>query len=512
MQLGAPIEHHAQQSPQALALHFDGEDVTYAEFWRRVLQAQAALQQRGIAAGDRVAWLGQNSPAMLVLLFALARLDAILVPLNYRLAEPELTAILQDAGARLLVLNAAGLANAPGPQPGLSCMPATALAAPVQIATRSGAGLDDAPVLLVYTSGTTGKAKGALYRQSALLANCRIAAVAQEMHRTDRVLTVLPLFHVGGLCIQTLPALHLGAQVHLQRSFDAGAWLCAVQSRRPTLSLMVPATLRAVLDHASFAATDLSSLRLLMTGSSVVPLALIEPLHARGIPVGQVYGATETGPVSIYLGRAQAMAHPGSAGQAAPGVEVRLLGTGAQPVAVGEVGEICIRGPNTMLGYWEDPDNPAFRDGWFHSGDLAQQDADGYYWVVGRAKDMLISGGENIYPAEIENLLSGHPDVIEVAVLGVADATWGEVVVAAVVRRQGSGLDEASVRRLLAGRVASFKIPQRVAFFDSLPKTALGKVQKALLRLQMDAQGPGGQQESAFARAQREPKGGGRAM
>ncbi|MCY7306319.1 MAG: AMP-binding protein, partial [Rhodoferax sp.] len=340
MQLGARIEHHAQQSPQALALHFEGDDVTYAEFWRRVLQAQAALQQRGIATGDRVAWLGQNDPAMLVLLFALARLDAILVPLNYRLAEPELAAILQDAGARLLVLNAAGLANAPGPPPGLSCMPATELAAPVQIATRSGAGLNDAPVLLVYTSGTTGKAKGALYRQSALLANCRIAAHAQEMHRTDRVLTVLPLFHVGGLCIQTLPALHLGAQVHLQRSFEAGAWLCAVHSRRPTLSLMVPATLRAVLDHSSFAATDFSSLRLLMTGSSVVPLALIEQLHARGVPVGQVYGATETGPVSICLVRAQAMLRPGSAGQAARDVEVRLLGTSGQPIAVSEVGEV----------------------------------------------------------------------------------------------------------------------------------------------------------------------------
>ncbi len=343
-------------------------------------------------------------------------------------------------------------------------------------------GDDDAPVLLAYTSGTTGQPKGALHTQCGLLWNCINATHAQDLGCTDHVLTVLPLFHVGGLCIQTLPALHAGACVTLHSRFQAGAWLADVARRRPSLSLMVPAALRAVLDHPDFEATDLSSLKLLVAGSSVVPVALIAAFHARGVPVGQVYGATETGPVSIYLRRAQALRYPGCAGGAGLHVEVRLVDSQGREVEAGTVGEIWIRAPNLMRNYWNDPANPAFRDGWFHSGDLARVDENGLYWVVGRSKDMIISGGENIYPAEIENLLAGSPEIAEAVVVGQGDATWGEVAVAVVVRRPDSTLDEAGVMRLLDGRIARYKLPRRVLFRDDLPRTALGKVQKAELR------------------------------
>lgn len=484
MNLSRIVERHAQFAPQQVALHCAGDDVTYPQLWQRVQRGTAALLAAGVLPGDRVAWLGLNDPAMLVLLMALSRIGAILVPLNYRLAPAEHRAILAHAQAGLLVTDdshrdaADRLAHAGGQR----LLAARALDAAQATSADGLQGHDGMPVLLVYTSGTTGQPKGALHTQSGLLWNCINALHANDLTPTDKVLTVLPLFHVGGLCIQTLPALFAGASVTLHARFDPGAWLADVARRRPTLSVMVPATLRAVLEHPRWAATDLSSLRLVVAGSSVVPRALIDGFHARGVAVGQVYGATETGPVSIYLRRDDAFAHPGSAGRAGLHVEVQLRDAAGRQVAADGVGEICIRAPNTMLHYWNDPDNPAFRDGWFHSGDLARTDGDGFYQVVGRSRDMIISGGENIYPAEIENILESCPAIAESAVVGKGDATWGEVAVAIVVRKPGAVLDEAAVLALFDGQLARYKHPRRIVFRDDLPRTALGKVQKPLLR------------------------------
>jgi fatty-acyl-CoA synthase len=215
---------------------------------------------------------------------------------------------------------------------------------------------------------------------------------------------------------------------------------------------------------------------------------MIAAFHARGVPVGQVYGATETGPVSIYLRREEAMQRAGSAGRAGLHIEIRLMDELGRPVRTGEVGEVWVRGPNLLCGYWKDPDNPAFADGWFHTGDLARCDEAGFYEIVGRSKDMIISGGENVYPAEIENLLADCPTVLESAVVGEPDARWGEVVVAVVVRKPGADLDAAQVLQLFDGRLARFKHPKRVVFCDALPKTALGKVRKAGLLASLAAQ------------------------
>ncbi len=490
MHLAGIIERHARLSPTKLALHFEGQDIAYLQLWESSCHAADVLHANGVRVGDRVAWLGLNDPAMLVLLFALARLGAILLPLNYRLAAAEQVAILADAQASLLVTDAG---HAPTASALTACLggrllracelnSAAVAATVVPFSAAAAHDLQALPVLLVYTSGTSGRPKGALHSQAALVWNCIIASHAQEMQASDHVLTALPLFHVGGLCIQTLPALHAGACVTLHARFEPGRWLADVQARRPTLSVMVPATLRAVLEHPDSASTDIRSLRMLVAGSSVVPLSLIDAFHRRGLPVGQVYGATETGPVSICLQRADAMRVPGSAGRAALHVQVRLVDEAGGDVAQGEVGEIWINAPNLMLGYWQDPDHPSFVDSWFRSGDLAHQDGDGFFWVVGRLRDMIISGGENIYPAEIENLLLASPDIAEVAVVGQSDARWGEVVVAIVVRRPDSPLDEAAVLALLEGRLARYKLPRRVLFRTDLPKTALGKVQKAQLQ------------------------------
>ncbi len=493
--LASIVERQALQGGRRIALHFEGRNFSYGEIWQSILATQAKLVAWGVQPGDRVAYLGLNHPSMLVLLFALARLGGILVPLNYRLAEPELADILSHAGAALVLSDeahqtAAGRLAAGGAAKSLAITSLVSLGCTETETAPLASGADTAveqtaiasdassPVLLVYTSGTTGRPKGALHTQAGLLANCAISRAVHGFTSTDHVLTVLPMFHVGGLCIQTLPALHAGAKVTLHARFDAGSWLEDVTRLRPTTALMVPATMRAVLDHPDFATADLSSLRQLVAGSSQVPVSLIAAFHARHVPVGQIYGATETGPVSICLSGDAAMLQVGSTGKPARRVDVRLVDDAGQGVAAGEVGEIWIRAPNVMQGYWRDPGNPAFQGGWFHTGDLARCDANGFYWVVGRSKDIIISGGENIYPAEIENLLVDCPQVQEAAAVGLPHARWGEVVVAVVVPRPGARLDEAMVLQWLDGKLARFKLPRQVIFTESLPKTALGKVQK----------------------------------
>ena len=294
------------------------------------------------------------------------------------------------------------------------------------------------------------------------------------LQAADHVLTALPMFHVGGLNIQTLPALLAGATVTLHKRFDPGAWLADVARRRPTLSLLVPATMAAVISHPDWAKTDLSSLRLLNTGSMVVPETLIQAFHSRGIPVGQIYGATETAPIATALKAEDAMRKAGSAGKAVPHCEVKLV-----------EGEIWARGPAVMRGYWNAGEASGLTDeGWFRSGDLGRMDEEGFLWVVGRSKDVIISGGENIHPAELENVLADCPAIAEAAVVGVPDAKWGEVACACLVVR--ASLDEAAVLKLFENRLARYKHPRRVVYLDALPKNAMGKVQKAELRKLVD--------------------------
>ncbi len=483
MNLSRIIERHAAFTPHKAALHFEGADTSYAALWQRIEGATTVLLAQGVKPGDRVAYLGLNDPALFDLLFALARIGAILLPLNFRLAPAEHEAILQHAGASLLVADAAYAAAAAQLSDAIGCKPLSTKALGDAAADSTGplAGTDESPVLLVYTSGTTGKPKGALHTQANLLWNCVISTHAHDFSPADHVLTVLPLFHVGGLCIQTLPALHAGATVTLHARFDPGAWLRDVAARRPTMSLMVPATLRAALAHPDWAPTDFASLKLLNAGSSVIPASQIAAVHAKGVPLCQVYGSTETGPVSIYLRAEDAMAHPGSAGKVGLHVEAKLANPEGVEVPRGQVGEILIRGLNVMHGYWNDADNPSFQDGWFASGDLAYQDDAGFFHVVGRSKDMIISGGENVYPAELENVLADCSDILEAAVVGLEDARWGEAAVAVVVRMPGAQIDAASVMQLFDGRLARFKHPRRIVFVDALPKTALGKVRKTEL-------------------------------
>ena len=471
----------ALRRPEALALQCGEQALSYRDLLALADKQAAGWQADGLGQGSFIGWLGHNSTAMVAALLACAKLGAVWVPLNWRLAAPELAAIAAHAGLatlrhtpELAALAAQVLALLPGglPATAASAAPSASAAAPAQAGD----------LMLVYTSGSTGDAKGVMHSQAGMCANIDMALAVQGLTAVDRVLAVLPLFHVGGLCIQLLPALAVGAAVKLHARFDPGAWLQDLTDWWPSTSLLVPAAMQAILAHPHWPEADVSSLRFLNCGSQVVPLALIEAFHACGVPVAQVYGSTETGPVSIALRPADAMAHAGTVGQAAPGVRWRLVDAAGTVVSMSEVGEIQLQAPNLMRGYHRQPAGSGFVDGWFATGDLARANADGWITVVGRRSDLIISGGENLYPAEIENLVVGWPGVAEAVVLGWPDARWGEVPVLVLTARPGETVDLAALRDHLALRLARFKQPRQILLADSLPRTALGKVQKAALR------------------------------
>ncbi len=480
------IVTHAGFDPEKPAIRFGADVLSYAALAERVERMSAVLAgDLGIARGDRIAWLGTNHPDMIALVFAAARIGAIVVPLNWRLAAPEHAFILQNAGANALI----------GERPFLDALDGASMPAGLRIVPLEGAGetlaslieaagspppavgTPEDPLLIVYTSGTTGRPKGAVLTQSAIACNAVNAIHMHDMSAADTVLTVLPMFHVGGLNIQTTPALHLGATVILHDRFEPGAFLRAVREERPTLTVLVPATMAAAIAHPDWQATDLSPLRAVATGSMAVPMEMIQAFHARGVPVIQIYGSSETAPIAIYQRADRAFATAGSMGRPGLHTEVRLVDATGSDVGPGVPGEVLVRGGHVATGYWNDPAETAraFEDGWFRSGDVAEMDANGDYWFRDRIKNVIISGGENNYPAEAERLLREMPGVAECCVVGRPDARWGAVPVAVIVRGdEDIGRDE--VLAHFQGRLARFKQPRDVVFVDELPKSALGKV------------------------------------
>jgi fatty-acyl-CoA synthase len=499
------IERNAAFAPEKPALNFEGKTLSYGALVERIEQtAQALKSELGVGYGDRVAILSLNRPDYLVLLYACARLGAMLVPLNWRLAVAEQFFILSDAGAKVLVLEQAFAAVLPElekKQPetnvvGFDFTPPRGAA----FDTLLGRGRGDSrnphidlssPLLIVYTSGTTGRPKGAVLRQEALFWN---GVMSQHMHgltSKDHVLTVLPFFHVGGLNIQTTPALHNGATVTIHSRFTPDAALASFARDRPTLTVLVPAIIQAVTEHPSWPTIDLSSLKAISTGSTIVPQPLIDRFVARGVPVLQVYGSTETCPVAIYTRLGGDLSREGSTGLPGLCCEAAIIDDHGNELPPNVTGEIAVRGPNIFFEYWGDEaaTREALHDGWYRSGDIGRRDADGYFWVHDRKKNLIISGGENIYPAEVERVLLEHPDVTECGVIGRPDPRWDEVPIAYVIRRKGRSVDADGLKAHVQLQLARFKVPREFVFVEDLPRTALGKVQHFMLK-QIDAKTP----------------------
>ena len=485
--LGSWPARRARKTPQHTALIHGDDRTSYAELHRRTTRLAHVLRAAGIGRGDRVAYLGPNHPSYLETLFAAGLLGAVFVPLNIRLSGPELDYQLHDSGAKALVRSAVVPEPAQTPvriQLGAEYEELIA-EAPTDEQIDEPVGLDDLCIIM-YTSGTTGRPKGAMLTHGNLTWNAVNVLVDHDLRADEVALVSAPLFHTAGLNMLTLPVLLKGGSCVLVESFEPGGTLELVERHRVSFMFGVPTMFEQVARHPNWPDADLSSLRLLTCGGSPVPTPLITAYQERGLTFCQGYGMTEASPGVLFLDAEHALAKAGSAGVQHFFSDVRVVGPGSdlEPVAPGETGEVLVRGPHVMAGYWGLPEETraAFTDGWFRSGDAARVDQDGYVTIVDRIKDMIISGGENIYPAEVEDALLGHPGIAECAVVGVPDATWGEVGRAVVVARPGVVLDPGEVLSSLVGRLARYKIPKTLVVVDSLPRTASGKLLKSVLR------------------------------
>ena len=491
-----------KQQPDAIAITFAGQDRTWAELAQRVRRAAAALRAAGLAPGDRIAVLDLNHPSCLELTLACAQIGTANAVVNFRLAPPEIAYVINDAKARLLFV---------GPEFAGAADKLRAHLPLVERVIRVGAADDEYEAWLaahepdarvhrsapgdcfvqLYTSGTTGFPKGAMLTHRSMLAHSRNAAAGQDFSPASRVQVAMPLFHVGGTSY-SLIAISLGARIFLMRMPDPAAALAMLEAERITHTFYVPA-LMAVMNQVPGAADrDYSALKALSYGASPMPLPVMRAsLNLFPNVMQQVYGMTEQSGMVSLLPPADhvdpAVAHRlVSAGKAIPGVEIEIreVGTG-EPVATGERGEVWVRSDQLMAGYWGKPDATAATitaDGWLRSGDGGYLDADGYLYITDRIKDMIISGGENIYPAEIERVMAEHPSVQDVAVIGVPDERWGEVPKAVVVAVPGATIDAEALLACCRERLAAFKCPKTIDVVAELPRNPTGKILKKELR------------------------------
>ena len=487
--IGRWARDRGRGTPDRVAIRFRGEATTYAELDERSGRLAAALRDAGVGRGDRVASLTGNAPEHVELLFACARVGAALLPLNHRLAPAELAYQVDDAtptlafvaDERTVLWKQTLEASEHHPDShGLRRADLDALTAVVDGAHDADVA-DDDPLLLVYTSGTTGRPKGAVLTH----ANCFWTNLALDrtcdLTSEDVVLQVLPQFHVGGWNVQPLLAWWKGATVVLEPDFDPARALDRLEQDGVTTMMGVPATYLFMADEPDFADRDLTSLRLAVVGGAPMPAAVLRTWTERGVALVQGYGLTEAAPNVLCVPAEHAGDRLGWAGRPYPHVDVALRDPESGTFLDGAgTGELCVRGPNVFAGYWRNPaaTEEAVVDGWLRTGDVADRDTDGWYRIRDRVKDMFISGGENVYPAEVEAVLHEHPEVLEAAVTGVPHERWGEVGVAWVVRRREGGVSAEELLALCGERLARYKVPRDVRFVDALPRSAMNKVLK----------------------------------
>jgi fatty-acyl-CoA synthase len=491
------IARHAERTPSKLAAIDLGAErkFSYKSFDERIGRLAAYLRQSlGVARGDRVAVLAHNSTNTLEVQFACGRLAAIFLPLNNRLTLEELEFILGDAGPKVLVCDfefediaanlGASFTNLAILKTGSGHSYEAAIEARLEPLSHEPVTHDDVATIM-YTSGTTGRPKGAMITYGMNVWNAVNISPIAGIDPNTVALTTLPLFHTGGLNCYTNPVLHAGGTVVIMKIFDPSRSLNLLTSREYGLNLYfgVPSSYLFMSQCPEFADANFAGLTGGVGGASM-PVALLEQYQSRGLDILQGYGMTETGPFVFCLGREDAALKIGSCGQSVMHTEVKVVDQNGDTVDRETAGELWVRGPNITTGYWNRPEanKTSFVDGWLNTGDIVRADKDGYYYIVDRSKDMYISGGENVYPAEVENVIFQINEVADVAVVGVPSDRWGETGRAFIVRKPGGTLDQSAIVAHCRAKLATFKCPAIVTFVEELPRTASGKVHKPTLR------------------------------
>ncbi|MFV8756220.1 acyl-CoA synthetase [Nannocystaceae bacterium ST9] len=489
MIVGDWLGRRARLSPRApaildLASGGEGRWLDYASLDRATNQVAHWLITQGVERDDRVAILAKNRLEYLLLWFACGKLGAVLQALNWRLTARELEPLIAAAAPRLLMFEREFAAafvgvraiDLDGPEF------AASLALPEHAPPPVEFGLEQ-PWVLCYTGGTTGQAKAAILTHGTITWNAINTVASWELSSRDIAILDAPMFHTGGLNVFTAPLIHAGGGSILCREFDVELRFALLRSHPVTCLFGVPAMFQAMQAHAEFEAAPLERLRIVISGGAPCPMPVFERFWARGIDFKTGYGLTEAGPNNFWLPRERVRDKPGAVGWPLLHVEIAIVDGEGRRCDPGEVGELWIRGPHVSPGYYGDPaaTAAAFVEGWLHTGDLAFADAEGCVSVVGRRKDMIISGGENVYPAEIESAIAGHGAVVEVALIGVPDPRWGEVGRAIVVLRPGGSLTLTELHEFLADRLARYKLPKSLVIVDALPRTGAGKLDKRAL-------------------------------
>ncbi len=513
MNVGSLLDKQAQLRPQKMALIGEGRQWTYRELNQRANQVANGLTRLGIAKGDRVGVLLPNVPEYLETFFALAKIGAVMVLINWRLGNDEIRFVLSDADACGVLVHQSRCQDlvilqeqlpsiqhvvVVEAQNGCPFMAYDAITdgESSELAIDVDVELED-DQLLLYTSGTTGRPKGAVISHENTLWNSFNQIVNLSLTADDSTLVICPLFHVSGLYDLTFPLLHVGGTVVVAKRFEARETLQTVSQFRISTLMTVPTMIYDLLKVPDLEQYDRSSLRLLVCGGAPLSASVIEQTITRlSSNFVQGYGLTEGTSVGTFLPSEDGLGRIGSIGKPFLHVDLKLVDGLMQEVSPGEVGEIALKGKTVVRGYWNLPEETArsFRDGWCLTGDLARKDEDGYLYLVDRKKHMIISGGENIYPMEIEEVLSGHQSVLECSVVGVPDERWGEAVMAVIVLRPGHSLSVDDLLNYCRDHLASYKKPRYVRFVDQLPRNSTGKVLKAVLRDQMlETRDDGGQ-------------------
>ncbi|MDJ0976988.1 MAG: long-chain-fatty-acid--CoA ligase [Erythrobacter sp.] len=493
------LSYWGAERPDGLAFEDGERRTTYSEADRITRQLIAFLKGKGISTGDRIAWLGRNSDQYFLLLYACGRMGVVLAPIGWRLAPPEIGYILTDTGAKLVIAQGEFLESAKTVSAGLESGPQVFAADETfRVASMMEPAAPNppdpcAPILQLYTSGTTGNPKGAQLSNRNLFALRKPSVEAnlpwQNFEPTDCILAAMPIAHIGGTGVAAL-AVANGVRVHVLPEFTPQGALAGIESGA-TLMFLVPAAIQMMIQHPKAAQTDFSNLRFLMYGAAPMPLELLKEA-VRTMPTTgfmQVYGMTETtGAISLLPPEdhdLEGNRRMRSAGKAVPGVEIEVRGEDNKELPRGEIGEICVLSPSNTAGYWQLPEATAKTidpDGWLHTGDAGIMDEDGYVYIQDRIKDMIISGGENVYPAEVESAIYGHPAIAEVAVIGVPSEKWGEEVKACCVVKPGMEVDQDDVIAYTRERIAPFKCPKSVDVIPEMPRNASGKILRRQLR------------------------------